>query len=106
MEEKLLELSYRKKLIDEIKGDENTQRKVSSYKKQNMQNDNFYQYVKESLEGKLDPETVAELHIFSNVNLQKRISKSESSIYKKEPLRDIYVSNKENEDMLNVYEEL
>ena len=56
MEQKLLDISYRKKVIEEIKGDENQQRKINSYKKMNVQNDNFYQYVKEYLESKLDAE--------------------------------------------------
>jgi hypothetical protein len=106
MEQNLLNQSYRKKIIEEIKADENVQRKIVSYKKQNMQNDNFYQYVKEYMESKLDPETVKELHIFANVNLQKRVSKSESSIYKREPSRSFYINEKEIEDFDSIYDEM
>jgi len=103
MEEKLLDINYRKKVINEIKGDENVQRKIVAYKKHNMQCDNFYQYVKEYLESKLDAETVKELHIFANINLQKRISKAESSIYKKEPERMFFVNDNELPGMEDVY---
>lgn len=103
---KLLDLAYRKKIIQEIKSDENQQRKIVSYKKMNMQNDNFYQYVKEYLESKLDPETVKELHIFANVNIQRRVSKSEAGIYKKEPYREFYIGSNEVKDMSPIYEDM
>jgi hypothetical protein len=103
MESKLLDIGYRKKIINEIKGDENTQRKVASYKKFNMQEDNFYQYVKEYLESKLDKETVNEMTVFASINLQRRISKAEASIYKKSPRREILVDGKESGEMEEVY---
>lgn len=106
MEEKLLDNEFRKKIINEIKSDENTQRKIDSYKKMNMQNDNFFQYVKEYLESKLDAETVNEMHIFSNVNLQRRVSKNEASIYKREPERKFYLNDNEIEDMEKVYKQM
>ena len=71
-----------------------------------MQNDNFYQYVKEYLEGKLDYDTVKEMHIFANINLQRRVSKAESSIYKKEPMRDFFIGDKESEDIELIYEDM
>jgi len=106
MEVNLLDIGYRKKLINEIKSDENVQRKIVSYKKQNMQNDNFHQYVIEYLESKLDPETVNELTVFSNVNLQKRISKSEASVYKYGVERQFFTGNTELEEMHDVYDDI
>jgi hypothetical protein len=106
MEEKLLDISYRKQIIKEIKADENTQRKVVSYKKQNMQEDNFFQYVQEYLESKLDPLTVKEMSIFANVNLQRRISKSEASLYKKEPIRRFMAGNKEVPEFSSIYSDM
>jgi hypothetical protein len=106
MEEKLLEISYRKKIIQEIKSDENVQRKVVSYKKQNMQEDNFFQYVQEYLESKLDPQTVKEMSIFANVNLQRRISKAEASLYKKQPTRKVFVSGKEVEEFKSIFQSM
>ena len=64
-----------------------------------MQEDNFYQYVQEYLESKLDKETVDEMSIFANVNLQRRISKAEASLYKKPPQRKIMVDSKEVEEL-------
>jgi hypothetical protein len=106
MEANLLDIRYRKKVIEEIKGDENQQRKINSYKKMNVQNDNFYQYVKEYLESKLDPETVKELHIFANVNLQRRVSKSEASIYKRQPTREFYNGSSEIKELKDIYNEM
>lgn len=106
MEEMLFDQNYRRKIIQEIKSDENIQRKVVSYKKMNMQNDNYYQYVKEYLESKLDAETVQELDIFSNINLQRRVSKSESGIYKNEPQRTFFLNDKALEEMNDVYEDM
>lgn len=90
MEEQILDQSYRKKIIAEIKSNENVQRKIKSYKKHNMQQDNFYQYVKEHLETKLDPQTVCEMDIFASVNLQKRISTAQGAIYRCEPTRKFF----------------
>lgn len=104
MNQNLLDMSYRKKVIKQIKSDENVQRKIVSYKKHNMQCDNFYQYVKEYLESKLDAETVKEMHIFSEVNLQRRVSKSEASIYKNEPNRMFNLNDKQYDDMNTIYE--
>lgn len=106
MEEQLLDQSYRKKIIAEIKADENVQRKVKSYKKHNMQQDNFYQYVKEHLECKLDPETVRELDIFHSINLQKRVSTAQGAIYRRPPKRAVFANDKHLEFMNDVYEDI
>ena len=104
MEEQLLDIGFRRKIIEEIKGDENIQRKIVSYKKANMQEDNFYQYVKEALEQKLSAKTVSRMTIFASINLQKRISKAEASIYKRRPSRKIMVGEVESEEMEKVYQ--
>jgi len=106
MEEKLLDISYRKQIIREIKSDENIQRKIVSYKKQNMQEDNFYQYVKEYLESKLDSNTVSEMSIFASINLQRRISKAEASLYKKPPTRSVFVGANKVEEFDTIFSDL
>lgn len=83
----LLDQSVRKRIIEQINADENLQRKLKSYKQSQMQNDNFYQYVYEFLCSKYDQSTVDEMVIFADINLQKRISKSEASLYKRAPSR-------------------
>jgi len=102
-EQDLLDIANRKKIIAQIKSNENVQRKVVSYKKQNMQEDNFHQYVVEFLRSKLDKETVAELSIFSNINLQRRVSKSEASIYKKPPVRTVKLDGKDLMEFESIY---
>lgn len=106
MEEKLLDIAFRKKIIADIKSDENIQRKVVSYKKNNMQQDNFYQYVREYLESKLDQKTVDEMSIFASINLQRRISKSEASIYTRTPGRTVSVNGSVIEEMDLIYEDM
>lgn len=105
-ESDLLDIKNRKKIIAQIKSDENVQRKVVSYKKQNMQEDNFHQYVVEFLQSKLDAETVKELSIFSNINLQRRISKSEASIYKKPPVRTVKLDGKDLPEFETIYSKM
>lgn len=102
----LISEQFRRKILTEIKSDENIQRKVVSYKKHNMQNDNFHQYVVEFLESKYDPETVKEMTVFSNINLQKRISKSEASIYKHGVDRDVFIGNEESEEFVKVFDDM
>ncbi|MCB1712946.1 MAG: hypothetical protein KDH96_10870, partial [Candidatus Riesia sp.] len=106
MEEKLLSHSFRKQIIKEIKSDENIQRKIVSYKKMRMQQDDFWHYVKEELERKLQAKTVDEMHIFANVNLQKRISRSEAAIYKKNPERIFYVGDTEIPEFKELYKDI
>lgn len=100
----ILSLSERKRIINEIKSDENTQRKIVSYKKWNMQRGNFYQYVKEHLESKLDPETVEEMNVFSNVNLQRRVSTQEASIYRETPSRKFFIDKEEIDEFKSIYD--
>jgi len=106
MEERLLSKEYRKQIIAEIKGDENIQRKVVSYKKMRMQQDDFWHYVKEELERKLQKETVDEMHIFANINLQKRVSRSEAAIYKKSPERIFYENDNELDTFQEIYKDM
>ena len=101
MEEKILDMDYRKEIIAEIKGNENVQRKIVSYKKWRMQQDDFYHYVKEHLESKLDADTVSEMTIYADINLQRRISKNEASIYKYAPDRKF-----ENDDFAKIYKQM
>lgn len=97
----LTKLDDRKTLIEEIKNNENVQRKIVSYKKWRMQNDDFYQYVYEYLKDMYSHEVVKEMAVFHEINLQRRISKEEASIYTHPAKREI-----ENEVMQNVYRDL
>lgn len=97
----LTKLNDRKHLIQEIKNEENVQRKIVSYKKYRMQSDDFYEYVYEYLESMYGHDVVKEMAVFHEVNLQKRISKEEASIYTHPAKREI-----ENEVMQNVYKDL
>jgi len=94
----LLDQDFRKKLIADIKNEENIQRKVLAYKKYRIQQDDFYSYVFEYLVTMYGRATVKQMAVFNEINLQKRISNSEASIYNYEPKREV-----ENDIMLNVY---
>lgn len=102
----LLDIGVRKKILAEIKSNENIQRKIVSYKKWNMQRGNFHQYVTEYLESKLDTETVKEMNIFSSINLQRRISTTEASIYKGSPERKIFINENEAPEFQDIYQDI
>lgn len=102
----ILDIDARKKVIAEIKGDENVQRKIVSFKKMRMQQDNFKQYVTEYLEDKFDPQTVKEMKVFGSVNLQKRVSKAEASIYRNEPERMFFNGEDKIEELGDIYKDM
>ena len=98
----LLDQSVRKKILEEIQGDENRQRKIQSFKQSQVQADKIHQYVYENLAKKYDYTTLCEMSIIANINLQRRISKQESSIYKTAPTRQFSDLKEDQEDVVNL----
>lgn len=95
----LLNPEIRKGIVDEINGDENKQRKLLSFKQSNMQGDRFYQYVYEWLENKYQ-NSVKDMSVIANVNLQRRISRQEASIYTRRPKRTFSNLNDSQEEVI------
>jgi hypothetical protein len=83
----LLELTNRKKLIDEIKGLENKGRREESVKQVEIFNDRLGQYVYEKLREKYSKNTVREMPVIQSINLARRIVKQEASVYQEQPDR-------------------
>lgn len=96
----LLNPQNRLRIIQEINDDENKQRKLLSFKQSNMQNDNFWQYVYEWLENKYQ-QSVKDMSVIANVNLQRRVSKQEASIYKRKPTRTFSMLTEEQHSVID-----
>lgn len=78
---------YRKMIIDETKSDENLQRKSESFKQQEIYRDRMHRWVETYLRGQFSKSSVDEMPIISSVNLAKRITNQQASLYRKPPER-------------------
>lgn len=83
----ILNLDYRKAIIDDINSDENVRRKDEHQKRQHVFNDHARPYVLKMLTQEFTAETVAEMRTCTSVNLSRRIITEMASIYKKCPER-------------------
>lgn len=102
----LLDINYRRKILNEIHSDTNLERKTKSLKQSNLYKDKLYQYVKEDLLGQFSPTTVKEMPIISSVNTFKRLTDSRASIYKTAPKRTFENANDKEVLILDsVYED-
>lgn len=75
-------------VIREIKGPENLKRKIESYKQQEIFRDRQHKYVLSYLNQQFSSQTVQEMPIISSINIARRITKKESSVYKSSPKRE------------------
>jgi len=91
----ILDIDYRRKIIQAIKSPENESRKALSFKQAEIFNDRLFQYVREELRRHFDESTVNEMPIVSFINFPRRIVQQEASIYKSEPQRKYYVKGVE-----------
>lgn len=73
-EDQLLDLAFRKLVIEEITGSENRQRKTRELRKYEIYKDNTRKWVIESLTRELSPETVAQMeNRASNISIARKI---------------------------------
>jgi len=102
----ILNLGYRKQIIDEINSDDNKRRKSEHQKRQNVFNDNQRDYVLNMLTREFSSQTVKEMRTCTSINLSKRIITEMASLYKREPER-VYknVSESQEEGIEYIYEE-
>lgn len=84
----LLNIEDRVRLIRDIKSTENKGRKYESLRQTEIFNDRIYQHVYERLLRRSAKSTVLEMPIVSSLNLARRVTKQEASIYKQPPTRD------------------
>lgn len=103
----LLDPNVRKQLIDEIKGNENAQRRAESLKQVEIFNDRLDQYVNERLREDYEEQTVKEMPVISSINLSRRIVKQEASVYKKAPDRMFSeLTEQQNEIVEMIYDDM
>jgi len=83
----LLNPFSRKQLIDDIRSNENVERKRKSLKDYEIYNDNAYPYVYDKLACQLSEQTASQMPIVSNLNIAKAVVQKEANIYTDEPER-------------------
>ena len=99
-------LEYRKKFLQDIKSDENKQRKAKSLQEYEIYNGNLSQYVQEYLAQQLSRKTVQKMPIISSIDICKRIVDQEASVYKTEPKREfVDVSDADKEVLELIYQD-
>lgn len=96
-----------KKLAEEIKGPENIERKNISLKQFEVFMDRMEPYVKDYLKTFYNADDVECLPVISSINLARRITTQEASIYKCAPERKFIGVSAEQEIVLNkIYEDM
>ena len=86
----ILDIEYRKHILDEISGDENKARKNESLRRSEVYNGRLRRFVNEKLLLDFSPATVSEMRTVTSINLTKRLIDNKSSVYKREPVRNFY----------------
>lgn len=90
----VLDIEYRKSIIDEINGEENKARKNESLRRSEVYNGRLRRFVNEKLLLDFSPQTVSEMRTVTSINLTKRLIDNKSSVYKREPNRNFYRESK------------
>ena len=81
-ESEILSPEVRRKIIEEIKGSENQNRKAESYRWQQCYKDNTRQYVIENMLKQFDFETVVEMrYSIANISFMKKIVDKLARVY-------------------------
>lgn len=107
MQEKILELSYRKKIIKEIKGQENKGRKTESLQQVEIYNDRIRQHVIDRMKRNFSEKSLLEMPVVASINLARRIAKQESGIYRNEPKRTFTnLTDKQREVVELIYRDM
>lgn len=100
----LLDISTRKKIIDDIFSEENKRRKVDSFKRLDIYKKNQRKYILERIQKDLSPETVANMRTFTSINFTQKIINAKASVYKNAPERHFAnATDREKEQLENLY---
>jgi hypothetical protein len=83
----LMNPTFLKQVLDEIKNDENVVRKKESIRQTEIFSDRFYRFVKDYLIKQYGSEQAENMPIIACINLAKRIIKKEAGIYLNPPKR-------------------
>lgn len=99
-EEDILDETFRGKIIKEIQGPENQQRKADSFKRWEIYKDRVKKYILEKLQQELDPETLIEVESrTSTINVFKKVVNKKSRIYKVSPNRKVIQEKGDDEQL-------
>lgn len=83
----ILDANLRSKVLADISGQENRQRKNESIKRYDIYNKRQDAYVRERLTREYSADTVRDMRVVSSINLAKRIVNAKSSLYTTSPDR-------------------
>ena len=104
-EDDLLNIEFRKSVIEEIEGEENIARKAESYKRYEIYRDRIKKYILEQLILEMDEATVKEMQTrIATVNMYKKMVQKKARVYKNAPIRTSI--DKGNQDYLMSLSEL
>jgi hypothetical protein len=98
----VLDINDRHRLLADIKSSNNKARKQWSFRQFEVAGGRIQQFVKESLLGQLDPNTVREMPIVSSINVQKAVTDKKATIYKKKPTREFTLLSDEQHDTMQL----
>ena len=96
----ILDVGYRRKLIDAINSNENKSRKSDSLIESEISNGRLDQYVKEYLIQQFSEKTVREMPVVSTINIAKKIEKNLASVYMEAPERNFIDVNEQDKVIL------
>lgn len=103
-EDEILDEGTRKRIIEEIEGDENQRRKSMAYDRHHIWKDRTIDYVRTKLMMLLDPATVVEMeYALSNISITKKIIDKLAKVYANGVERS-YEDDDENTEKLNALE--
>lgn len=104
MNPNLLDISVRKKIIDDIKSPDNVARKMDEQRKFDIYRKRQAQYVLERLQDEFDPESVKSMRKVLSINPCKRIVDEQASLYVSEPDRQFTdTSEEETKQIKTIY---
>ncbi len=106
-DDELLDGKFRQAILNEIKGQENIDRKDESVKRFDIVKDNTKKYVVDRLSTELSPETVNEMLARTpNISLGKKIIDKKSQVYRDGSIREAFIGGKVNEDAQTAVDEV
>lgn len=109
MEADILNLDYRKKILDEIYGDENINRKRISYKASEIYNKRSQPFVDAKLKEEF-PDSWSEMRRLYSINIAQRMTEKMASVYTETPQRTFHdergeaLSEEQNAYLNDIYE--
>jgi len=106
-EQRLESQEYRSKIIEEIKGTENSDRMESSLEDYDIFKGSIKPYVIRQLEEQFSVGLVSEVPIVSSINILKKSVKAKATLYREAPVRTFTdLSDKQTEVVEQVYKDM